>query len=680
MIQPKQRSDLFEKIGLFASAAGLAIGMFSVISALPMFRFGIFSQSEPVAALMHVGGGVSAIGVALLAFSSNRIAVSAQHPTILAALALATWTLLTGVFQDYPFISWYGSPQIGEGLFWFFDIATFTAAGFALKRYRTTFLAVSLTAIGIGLALAFVMWAQRNLNYPVPVPYYFPDYLAFYGVFVFAIALGLQGAKEQNTRQTLLWTAGAIVLGGVILLISSNRGAIALALVAAPIIWIFLRFLNRRDEKVAAWLSIGVVAIVPLAVTGAVVFFGSNILNIQEGERLYPILASTLSRFNLIKVIADEALLNPEILLVGKGWGQFTDTLATNLPLEWVTLLDNFKDNRAYWDAVVRVDFHSHNLVSETFLALGVPGVILALAYLASLPYGTTKRFLPASTTVAVVTGGTWALWFQMAASLPLMALAWAALSRPVTIKKLRFSRKSVVILFGLIGCATLAAGIDSWRFSNKAFFFHPPMEQPLYSNGVRNACPEEIGDRGRGGSHAVFRLRVYVKAFKDAVEEKKNLTPDSLQRLRGLICAVETYTDGNPSFRTRSGGLLARADLAFIDPPEELAPLRDAFLVNWEKRLGEALKIAPKRTDLAASYLLWLLKENRIDKFSELAARLYRQNPKDPIALWFTGIDLIGTDKTLEEGVIRMRKAIDLGIERLMPIDQDLKKQLIGA
>lgn len=92
---------------------------------------------------------------------------------------------------------------------------------------------------------------------------------------------------------------------------------------------------------------------------------------------------------------------------------------------------------------------------------------------------------------------------------------------------------------------------------------------------------------------------------------------------------------------------------------------------------MDQALRIAPKRTDLTTSYLLWLLREGREGEFSALARALYRGNPEDAVALWFSGIALLGGTSGSDEGLARMQKSLDKGIERIIPIDEGLKSQL---
>ena len=80
----------------------------------------------------------------------------------------------------------------------------------------------------------------------------------------------------------------------------------------------------------------------------------------------------------------------------------------------------------------------------------------------------------------------------------------------------------------------------------------------------------------------------------------------------------------------------------------------------------------------MASSYLFWLLKENRKQEFHRLASLIFNRNPKDPIGLWFSGIALLEDPVSAGEGIGRMRHAIELGIERMIPVDEEIKQQIL--
>ena len=57
----------------------------------------------------------------------------------------------------------------------------------------------------------------------------------------------------------------------------------------------------------------------------------------------------------------------------------------------------------------------------------------------------------------------------------------------------------------------------------------------------------------------------------------------------------------------------------------------------------------------------------------------LLLRNPDDPVALWFTGIAMVPTVEWGNLGQARLLRAVDTGIERLIPLTPDVRKMLHG-
>ena len=675
-LQPPNPDRTLQLIGLRLAYLGLAVSIISIFTASPPFHFGIFFQSEPVIISIHIGAGISAVGLAILIWPSQRSGQATLHPFVIMPLLMASLTLISGFSLPRPMMSYFGSPQLGEGLFTFIDIAILTAATLALRAHKKYSVSVVLLAASTTIIVCGMMLAPKIISFPVPTPYFFPDYLAFYGILL--TALIITSIKSQSNKLRMPIVMLAIILGSAIVISSANRGAIALCFVGAPIFigtFYLLRFFGYDKRITAAILSV----LSPIAVTFAVIFFGSNLLDIQRGGSFYFLLESTQSRFHLIEVAIKGLISNPYALLSGLGWGSFTEVLSIYLPVAWVNLRDDLPQITATsWDAINRVDFHSHNYLVENLLALGAPGIILALASTAMIPAYAAKKHRLTAIATAVTFFGTWSLWFQVPASIPLMAVTWAFMATPTKLKiGKKLSSRSIAVVFAALGSLSLFAGINSWHFSSTASAFQPRMLNAPQLDSADLNCPTYFSDTGRGGAHAGFRLRVHLKNAQRDISKGLPLSQTRIEKLNGLVCAFEAYIDKNPSFSAQQSGLLGRADIAFVDAPANLKPTKEAFLSNWKDRLNAVLKIAPNRTDLAASYLLWLLKENRLDEFSEFSGKLYAMDSSDPVGLWFSGIDLLGRQETAEAGLGRMQLALKLGIERFIPVDDQLKQQL---
>lgn len=666
-------------IGLFVVVSAMTLSLFSFVLALPPFRFGIWNQSEPAIAAMHFISGIAALGLALMAAGDRRFAVMMVHPFVILPLAVAVWALFSGLFHRFPMMGWFGTPQIGEGLLWFLDIAVLTASSIIIARFRRLRLILLSCGLIVVLFIGGVTFYREFVFKTFFAPFYFPDYTAFYGIFIFPVMVAFSGFTGRRGKD-LSRLAAASLVSGVIVYLSTNWAAYMLAFFAAPIVWIVLSRIKLTLSRRRA-LAVFVSALVPIVVTAIVIAFNPDSLS-GLPRKIAFLANSVLSRHNLAVIAIDEVKSNPISFLVGTGWGSFSNLLAIHLPVEWATLWQGPGIVGKTWDSVMRVDFHSHDYLIEALVGGGIVSVILVLSITALLPLWCRRRYLPVAGVVAVMTGGVSAFWFQMSISLPFMAMAWGALAGPSTLfRRVRPDRKVVVAGLILIGVFLAYWGADSWAFTSRAYYFQPSMKASLYGpDGQRNPCPETIDDRGRGGIHLAHRLRTYTSFVVRRVTAKDGPKLNNLyiKYLRGLICASEDYLDRGASFRLMVASVSARADLSVAPSNPLLDKLRAEFLGNWGQRLDEVLRRAPKRTDLAAAYLMWLINTGRTTEAIDLAALIHERNLNDPVGLWFHGIALLAEGRRKEEGLVMMRQGIRAGIERIIPLDDALKRRIM--
>lgn len=134
--------------------------------------------------------------------------------------------------------------------------------------------------------------------------------------------------------------------------------------------------------------------------------------------------------------------------------------------------------------------------------------------------------------------------------------------------------------------------------------------------------------------------------------------------------------SDKKMSLRFYSSGILARGELAFsISHPDFLK-----YFADWREQLDLFLKLAPHRTDMASLYLLWLFREQKEVEMLDIANQIFEKDSKDPVGLFFSGLALAAKPDGKEIGLKRMRESIDRGIERIMPLDSQLKQQILSA
>jgi len=630
-------------IGLILLGSVGALGV--VFLALPGLRFGIWYQSEPTVMALHAASMVVGVGLAVTSFVDPLPRRMLLHPFVAIPIAIAVWSALTSAFHDVPGLTWFGSPQLGEGVFSYIDLALLVLAGASLRRFRLTRAVLAGTAVTVTVVVAALTAYRSHVDLTTPMPFFFPDHVAFYGILTPVLLLTLDPAPRPRL------TALMFLFGVAAIAISENKAAIALALTVAPATWFIVRRLGRYGQR-ARWTGVALVVVVAAGATGAVFATGT------QAPQEY--LLTLESRSQLMRIALPAAEARPLSVLLGNGWGAYSDLLAIHLPVEWLSLF--LGSEGVHWDAVDRVDFHSHNAFVESYLSIGVPGVLLAMAAIAILPLRSRRAFVPLAAAAGVLLAGVGAVWFQLPVTVPLAGLAAGFLAGPCPKPGRSFVNPAPIALaFCLAAGAVGYVAVTSGLLAHRAYAFQPPMDSPLPDDPITaEHCPAALDDNGRGGLHLSFRLHLYGNYIAKRLADGERIDQADVAPLRGLVCATESYPEDRSTVRLHLTRLLMRADLVFAEPDAHLDPLLTRYLSDWGEVVAGLLRRAPRRTDQAVPYILWLLRENDQRRMRAFTEDLYEWSPDDPVALWFSGVSLLDGPGTAKEGLSRMRLALD--------------------
>lgn len=678
------------RLGLWLISLSLLLSFLTPFAGVPSLQYGIWSQSEPPSIFLHGCVAMAGLGFLCLMWGERRLVWSAQirHPLVLIAAALALWSALTGLFHDSMGLTWFGSPEIGMGVFRFVQLGMFLAASLVvlrLRKVRAVLVGVA-ALVTVVVLIATSQFMQTGEN--ALVPYYFTDYLAFNGLFLLGMAL----PSLTERKRPYLGLAVAI-LGIVAVVFSDNRAAVALCFVIAPFFGLVLWGLKSsrwgRSSLFVRQMAVMGTALGVVILTGFIMFL--EYLGDMGGGN-WNLLVELGSRSHLLDIVSRAIDGNPFILAHGNGWGSYSQMFAAYLPTEWATLRDDratwelAQANMAAgaWDAVQRVDFHSHNEIIEALLSTGIIGAVLLVSLFALLPLFCSKRNVVLASAFALASSSLAAMWFLFPMHAPLLAFALAgfgrssgrysafAHKRTSAAPRRRFRIAIASLLAVLMGTTTLYSAY----FATSAHTYLPSEPTPT-SGGELENCTQTFSDVGQGGQHLLHRLRTYARFVERRVIQQQEVTKDQVAYLRGLICASETYLDTHDNIHLAIGGLSTRANFAFIDVPKSMQPLVRAYFSNWGERLEDVLTATSNRADLAAPYLMSLLSAEKEAEFAALAHRLYNQYPNAVVPLWFSGIALLASEKTAQAGLARMKRALTSGIERILPVDSLLKEQL---
>jgi hypothetical protein len=646
-------------IAFLLAIGGLVIGNGAILAARPGIAAGAWPESEAVTCAVLAGAALCLFGQAMGA-AWGKSSCAWRSPLVILPLVLAGWSALSAGFATFPGTALLGAPQNGLGAAWFVAQAAFTAAALEVRQHRRALdLLAALAALTTGIAvfcnLRHLPWLQPLLvkhGLQVKIPLFsFNEHLAYP-----AMALAAIGAGQwaENKRR---WAAVLLAVAAVALVASRNRTAMAAAAVIVPLAvmaWLYCGFglrhwqIARRPRRttILAAIAVTVVAVVPL--------LAIHFADLSQAP------FSLLSRQILMKVLDPSLFESPTSVVFGHGWGHYQEFLARNVAGTGVSLFTASKTGLA-WADLTRDEFHSHNALLEAFFSTGLPGAILTLA----IPVAVVAMAAQGRKGIALAFVLGWiavdSMWFSLPSMLAVQALAVAALGgdRPEADNLPRQSWGAAALCLALsialVGAAGWqrhqSQGLDAVRdcLSGRAVDGCATLPIPTDPRGSDLGLAALLGDTA-DSPRSPMLARVLAEG----------------QRRCRLGCALPL-----------SIALANRhVESAFASPPAA-----DFSPAAWQEEEERIIRRAPGRLDLLTPYLNWLVTVGDEATARKILAEAAQADAGHPVVLWFAGALLInhGADGQ-RRGLAMMRDALDKGLERFMPVPEDLKGLVRGA
>lgn len=664
---PKTQEKLAH-FGLVAARVSTLLSPLAIFLALPPFYNGIWVQVEGAMPWLHGIAALAVAGCGLAAWAGHAAAVdSLRHPLVLIPAAVFALSAAFLPFATLPARSLLGAPEHGFGALAYLDLAALTAAALLVVREPRWRAAAVLVALGV-IAGAFVLDA-RYRGERTWAPFFFGDYLGFYAIFAFALLV----PYVQDSRARL--AAALVGLLGLAAL-SENKAALLAVVAAAGIVPLIPASASRR--------TFGIVGVaLPILLAAAILLVGASwhtdyrVTLLAEmgsglGHALSSFWASLWSRAMLVVVALQSLLDAPWRFLTGMGWGHYNEALLANLPIVESRLYERYElaeQSRFYWDALQRSDFHSHNQYAEALLAAGAPGLALAVGYgLAIVPTAPPARRRWALLVFVALTG-LQSLWFQMPHTTPVMAIAMAVLTASAPAAAPASTRRWLAT--GACGAAVIlvtAAGLAA-----------------IASTQARAALQQiRAGASLPGGGFAAGLGEIYQSAFLQAAyarikeSQSAGTEPDAsaFETLRVLLTRA-SEGDGPASLKLTVSLVNVLSGLIFTIPGHE------RYLGSLDELHGRSVKLllsrAPRRTDLAIPYFNGLLARNREREALDMARAILAEHADDAVALWFSGIVLLGDPSTANRGMQQLRQSVARGILNQMPVPAAFLREIQG-
>lgn len=647
------KQSLLRGLPVFAYAPALLLPF----ATLAIFQSGVSERAEPIILGAHAFAALAALMLALRA-ATGSLDGTALRPAW-PALALALWSFAIALGRGTPLVGLYGVPQSGLGVLWYLDLAVWLILAGVIVRHADQWRHLTLfcAAVHWGAAL-LTLWAKFTISSgpssDLPLLFITTAWPAYA---LPVMLLAHPGGPAWRWRI-------AIVLGAsLVSLVAAGSLTFALiegmAAVACAIAW---RWGDRLAWLRSRWFGLAVAAIAVLlpfifVATGVAAHLG----------------ASMRARVLVMQVVLTRLQEQWDIWLFGLGWGRTGETFALHLNATDAALWDI-----GGWDFLFRDYFHSHNLVTEAVLAAGLPGLLLAIA-IPAIPIWLAPAEKRAYATIFaagwLVTLG---VWFELIFVLPVFAMAAVALChREATVDtilstRLRYSATVIcVAMAGLLGVAASLLSAQMTRVDAMRGWLAAPQGAPPPLRDIRN-------DDGILAAIANGALQ----AVKRRAEAGPLVIETENRRLAWMIAAFKAAIPQtqNPALPIVGANLLN--DLA-LNPL--LSPVRAAHadaLALWPQWLDRALTLAPARSDVALGYLTWRFNAGDHRETLLWARRLRAHNADDPAGLYFEGgVYAIQPDpQARQRGLALLRRALDQGIERYIPLDESFKAAVRSA
>lgn len=670
-----------ERIAPYLAVPVLWLALAGPLFSLPLFKRGLWQLAEPIVIAHFIAAALGAMVLAVWLRAGGR----PSRPALLLALPaflLAAWLLLSGP-GGFTGAEWrlrlLGVPQSGFGPLWYTGLGLWLLLGDLVLRQPRAWRLVLWGGMAASAGILVVLGLDRLKG--TETVFQVLAYYAWPGLALPVMAWAMPALGRLEIAERII--AGLLAVG---LLVLSE----ALTMMGAALVGLAIALLWWRLPK-HGWLGL----IRRPAMVGLILAFAALLpLILVSIPALTASIASLEDRRMVWLVIRAAAEQQPVAWLFGNGAGSVSNTMMSHVTFSGFPI---WRVND--WHLLTSKYLHAHNWLMQALHDGGLPAVLLTAwlllqpAWLAQDQHLAQRRGLALGLVVAYILS--LGLWFELIFAVPYMALAWiavigrqgiplvaggnaapvrAAPMRAVLIRRTAAASSliliSVTYIWGAILLDRYAREIDQQRawFSAET----EPQRQPL-------APPPPLPADPRRADIQIADMVDYEIRFLVGRHEPGKPTPNfereaaRIDWLRQIIVLrlPETTSPLIPLYgSTLFDEIMLRPTLAAY------RPLLLPHVALWRQIIERGLELAPWRSNIALGYLNWTFQTGQLDKVRELALRLRKARPEDPIGLFFEGGMLMQQPEpeAKRQGAALARRAIAAGVEQFFPLDDNFK------
>ena len=365
-----------EKIILSAFALMLP---WSIVFATPQLQIGYWGQVEGMVAFNHFCTAVIALLLLRVGFLNKHLREYAAHPIVLLPSLIAIYTIIASFSHRLPVLTMYGSPQLGEGAFWYFSLSLLTLLYFIViqnSRLKTIlFLNLLLLVLSVSIGSFYPVITGIVISF-----FGFNDWLAMYFTALFIAVMYFLTTIRINFNKDFIGLLLFLILGPLFWKIDNNSAILLwLILVFIWSFWLVSSYKILKNNYIIKFFYNPLFfTLVPIILSFVMVIssfiFWDGITNqtdqITSTDNYLPHLATLIARGSIVRVLF-EHLTNINALLFGYGWGSISELLIASFTPEVFYLINTGN----------RVHFHTHNEFFEHLFSVGIIGAFLYVYY-----------------------------------------------------------------------------------------------------------------------------------------------------------------------------------------------------------------------------------------------------------------------------------------------------------
>ena len=582
-----------------------------IFAATPFFQLnGMYPQVDTQVIFLHSICGLMFFYLSGKLFLDKYELKNLDHPLIIIPFSLALTGVLSSFFANNFNVSLAGSQQIGQGVFWYFDMAIMLIifSQIAHLRQIRIIFCINLLIITsvVSLFTFFPFWQGIPLSF-----YYFSDYLCFYGVLNFILITTL-------TKRFYLNLLAFLILG-LYFSILENRAAIlfwgttlSLGLIYYSLKYIFSTYKNKRLFNVLFSDGVFVFAIflISLLILLSSVYFWSSEYNLPNSIK------DTLLEAPIVrgKIIENSlyGLGSLKNLFIGNGWGSISSLLLENMN-SW-----QYSQLRLGYN----LHFHTHNELIEHTVSLGLLGGFLFLLFIYYI-FKNSKNMSFESKLGWFLFFKITCFWFLWTGTLTLFAIVLSCfmISKNKQIKYINFlynntTTKNLIfsMIFTAVGLFLFYGAYITYATTktNSMLNYSKIIEQKKSDSSQNRKCMDFYNDFNTGGiilDRFLHQYSSYLFSLDvEDIEENDFFVLDQLQcKANEIIMAG----GANPSLLNTA----MQVDTKFYFKFGKIDLGKRYIVENYLKWLYKALlmsKTMPQRGDLIMPILSYTVSNNK--------------------------------------------------------------------